>query len=51
MVRGLFAGIAYYLATKIAFLLCLPDSKVSLIFPPYALLITVLLFSPTRNGG
>jgi two-component system, LuxR family, sensor kinase FixL len=39
----------YYLSTRIAWLLCFPDSKVSLFFPPHAILVSVLLLVPTRN--
>jgi PAS domain S-box-containing protein len=39
----------YYLATRIAWALCFPDSKVSLFFPPHAVLISMLLLVPTRH--
>ena len=39
----------YYLATRIAWALCFPDSKVSLFFPPHAVLVSVLLLVPTRH--
>ena len=39
----------YYLATRIAWVLCFPDSKVSLFFPPHAVLVCVLLLVPTRH--
>jgi PAS domain S-box-containing protein len=39
----------YYFATQIAWMLCFPDSKVSLFFPPHAVLIAVLLLVPTRQ--
>jgi PAS domain S-box-containing protein len=39
----------YYVATQIAWLLCFPDSKVSLIFPPHAVLLCILLLVPTRH--
>jgi signal transduction histidine kinase len=42
-------GVAYYLATRIAWLLCFPDSKVSLFFPPHAVLVSILLLVPTRH--
>ena len=42
-------GICYYLATRIAWLLTFPDSKVSLFFPPHAVLVSVLLLVPTRH--
>ena len=40
---------AYYLATRIAWVLCFPDSKVSLFFPPHAVLVSILLLVPTRH--
>jgi len=43
------AGACYYLATRIAWVLCFPDSKVSLFFPPHAVLISILLLVPTRH--
>ncbi len=45
----LLTGVAYYLTTKIAWALCFPNSKVSLLFPPHAVLIVVLLLVPTRH--
>jgi two-component system, LuxR family, sensor kinase FixL len=39
----------YYLATRIAWMLCFPDSKVSLFFPPHAVLVSILLLVPTRH--
>src|SRR5688572_16688795 len=42
-------GACYYLATRIAWALCFPDSKVSLLFPPHAVLVAVLLLVPTRH--
>ena len=42
-------GACYYLATRTAWLLCFPDSKVSLFFPPHAVLISILLLVPTRH--
>jgi len=41
--------LAYYIATRIAWVLCFPDSKVSLFFPPHAVLVCVLLLVPTRH--
>src|SRR5688572_22595091 len=41
--------IAYYGATQIAWTLTFPDSKVSLFFPPHAVLVCVLLLVPTRH--
>jgi signal transduction histidine kinase len=45
----LLTGVAYYLATQIAWALCFPNSKVSLLFPPHAVLIVVLLLVPMRQ--
>ena len=42
-------GAAYYLTTKIAWALCFPSSKVSLLFPPHAVLVVVLLLVPMRH--
>src|SRR5258705_8805389 len=42
-------GGAYYVATQIAWSLCFPDSKVSLLFPPHAFLVCALLLVPTRQ--
>lgn len=42
-------GACYYLATRIAWLLFFPDSKVALFFPPHAVLVAVLLLVPTRH--
>ena len=42
-------GVCYYLATRTAWLLTFPDSKVSLFFPPHAVLVSVLLLVPTRH--
>ena len=41
--------LAYYVATQIAWVLTFPDSKVSLFFPPHAVLLSVLLLVPTRH--
>ena len=43
------AGACYYLATRTAWVLCFPDSKVSLFFPPHAVLVSILLLVPTRH--
>ena len=43
------SGACYYVATQIAWVLCFPDSKVSLFFPPRAVLISILLLVPTRH--
>ena len=42
-------GAGYYLATRTAWLLCFPDSKVSLFFFPHAVLVSILLLVPTRH--
>src|SRR6476646_438710 len=42
-------GVAYYVATEIAWALCCPNSKVSLLFPPHAVLIVILLLVPVRH--
>jgi PAS domain S-box-containing protein len=39
----------YYLATQAAWVLTFPDSKVSLFFPPHAVLVAILLLVPTRH--
>ena len=41
--------ISYYVATQIAWTLTFPDSKVSLFFPPQAVLLCILLFVPTHH--
>ena len=43
------SGACYYVATQIAWALCLPDSKVSLFFPPHGVLVSILLLVPTRH--
>ena len=49
-VFGILASAAcYYVATRIAWMLCFPDSKVSLFFPPHAVLVSILLLVPTRQ--
>ena len=45
----LLSGTCYYLATQIAWALCFPNSKVSLFFPPHAVLVSVLLLVPIRH--
>src|SRR5688572_25641787 len=47
--RVLATAACYYLATQIAWALCFPDSKVSLFFPPQAVLLSILLLVPTRH--
>jgi len=46
---ALAGGACYYLATRIAWALCFPDSKVSLFFPPHAVMVSILLLVPTRH--
>ena len=45
----LLSGACYYFATQVAWALCFPNSKVSLLFPPHAVLVAVLLLVPTRH--
>ena len=47
--RVLATAACYYLATRIAWEACFPDSKVSLFFPPHAVLVSILLLVPTRH--
>jgi signal transduction histidine kinase len=42
-------AVAYYGATEIAWALCFPNSKVSLLFPPHAVLVVILLLVPVRH--
>jgi PAS domain S-box-containing protein len=42
------ASAIYYLATRAAWVMTFPDSKVSLFFPPHAILVSILLLVPTR---
>ena len=49
LVRILATAACYYLATRTAWVLCFPDSKVSLFFPPHAVLVSILLLVPTRQ--
>jgi len=42
-------GVAYYVATEIAWALCFPNSKVSLLFSPHAVLVVILLLVPVRH--
>lgn len=42
-------AVCYYVATQIAWMLCFPDSKVSLFFPPHAVLLCILLLVPTPH--
>lgn len=43
------SSVVYYGATQVAWLLCFPESKVSLFFPPHAVLVCILLLVPTRH--
>ena len=43
------AGAVYYLATRTAWVLTFPDSKVSLFFLPHAILVSILLMVPPRH--
>ena len=43
------SAVCYYVATQIAWALTFPDSKVSLFFPPHAVLVCILLLVPTRH--
>ena len=43
------SAVSYYVATQIAWALTFPDSKVSLFFPPQAVLLCILLLVPTRH--
>jgi len=49
VLRILATGACYYLATRTAWVLTFPDSKVSLFFPPHAILVAILLLVPTRH--
>jgi len=49
LLGALAGGACYYLATQIAWALTLPDSKVSLFFPPHAILVSILLLVPYRR--
>jgi len=49
LLRILAAGASYYLTTRTAWVLTFPDSKVSLFFPPHAVLVSILLLVPTRH--
>jgi len=42
-------GVAYYVTTELAWALCFPNSKVSLLFPPHAVLVVILLLVPVRH--
>jgi PAS domain S-box-containing protein len=44
----LFTAACYYGATQIAWALRFPDTQVCLIFPPHAVLVSILLLLPTR---
>jgi signal transduction histidine kinase len=49
LAAALAGGACYYLATQLAWALTLPDSKVSLFFPPHAILVAILLLVPYRR--
>ena len=49
VLQVLLTGVAYYGATEIAWALCFPNSKVSLLFPPHAVLVVILLLVPVRH--
>jgi signal transduction histidine kinase len=49
ILRILATGACYYLATRAAWVLTFPDSKVSLFFPPHAVLVSILLLVPIRH--
>jgi len=42
-------AVCYYATTQVAWALCFPESKVSLFFPPHAVLVSILLIVPTRQ--
>ncbi len=45
----LFTGVCYYGATRIAWALRFPHTQVCLIFPPHAVLVSILLLVPSRH--
>jgi PAS domain S-box-containing protein len=45
----LLSAVCYYLATQLAWALRFPNTLVSLIFPPHAVLVSILLLVPTRH--
>src|ERR1044072_7455500 len=47
--RVLACGVLYYLTTELAWRLRFPNTLVSLIFPPHAVLVAILLLVPTRH--
>jgi len=47
--RVLACGVLYYLTTQLAWRLRFPNTLVSLIFPPHAVLVAILLLVPTRH--
>ena len=49
LLGALAGGACYYLATQIAWALTLPGSKISLFFPPHAILVSILLLVPYRR--
>jgi integral membrane sensor domain MASE1 len=49
LAAALAGGACYYFATQLAWALTLPDTKVSLFFPPHAILVSILLLVPYRR--
>jgi PAS domain S-box-containing protein len=45
----LLSAVCYYLATQLAWALRFPNTLVSLIFPPHAVLVSILLLVPIRH--
>jgi two-component system, LuxR family, sensor kinase FixL len=45
----LLSAVCYYFATQLAWALRFPHTLVSLIFPPHAVLVSILLLVPTRH--
>jgi PAS domain S-box-containing protein len=43
------SGVLYYLTTELAWKLRFPNTLVSLIFPPHAVLVSILLLVPSRH--
>ena len=46
---GLLVGAAYYIGSLIGFALTFPDSAVSVLWPPNAIVFTALLLMPIRR--
>jgi PAS domain S-box-containing protein len=49
LLASLAGACCYYLATQVAWAMTLPDSKISLFFPPHAILVSILLLVPYRR--